>query len=130
MPGDEPVIPRKAREVEGYDDDARDGGSSRSQAFRAALDGDELEAVAVAVQEAVVATPNAQLNAQWNGYGDEGGHWTGADGTTSIQLPDGRIAWLFSDTFLGAVTPEHSRPRDAPFIRNSLVVQQGRTLTT
>jgi hypothetical protein len=131
MSGEDPVIPRRAREVEGHDDDTRDWRSSHPPSLRTALEGDEPEeAVAVAVREAVAATPNARLNAQWNGYGDEGGHWTGADGTTSLQLPDGRIVWLFSDTFLGVVTPEHSRPRDTPFIRNSLVVQQGQTLTT
>ena len=34
----------------------------------------------------VSAAPDTTLNAAWNAYGDEGGHLTGADGTTSVQL--------------------------------------------
>lgn len=37
--------------------------------------------------------------------------WTGADSTFSVGLPDGRIVWLFSDTFLGPINPDGvSRP--------------------
>jgi fibronectin type 3 domain-containing protein len=74
------------------------------------------------------APPASDLNAMFNAYGDQGGHWTGADSTVSVQLPDGRVAWLFSDTFLGTVNPDHSRPKSAPFIHNSIVVQQGNQL--
>ncbi len=42
----------------------------------------------------------------------------------SVPLPDGRTAWLFSDTFLGEVNPDHSRPSDSPIARNTLVVQR------
>nr|WP_170067949.1 fibronectin type III domain-containing protein [Lentzea guizhouensis] len=77
----------------------------------------------------VAVPPPAQaaidLNALFTAYGNQGGHWTGGDSTVSVPLPDGRVAWLFSDTFLGAVNADHSRPRTAPFIRNSIVVQQG-----
>ncbi|RSM57509.1 DUF5005 domain-containing protein [Amycolatopsis sp. WAC 01376] len=68
--------------------------------------------------------PLAGLNELWNGYGDQGGHWTGGDRTVSVPLPDGRTAWLFSDTFLGTVNPDHSRPPDSPIARNTLVVQR------
>src|SRR4051812_14354363 len=76
------------------------------------------------------ATPDTALNQQWNAYGDAGGHWTGADSTASVLLPDGRIAWLYSDTFLGSVNADHSRPRSTPLINNSIVVQNGSTFTT
>jgi hypothetical protein len=62
--------------------------------------------------------------------GPSGAEWTGADSTYSIQLPDGRVLWLFSDTFLGSVNPDRSRPRDTLMINNSLVVQDGTKLTT
>src|SRR5215470_17301090 len=75
-------------------------------------------------------TTDAALDSMWNAYGDQGGHWTGGDTTDSIALPDGRIAWLFSDTFLGTVNPDHSRPQNTPMVHNSIVVQQGSTLTT
>jgi len=82
----------------------------------------------IAVPPQVQATPSADLNTLFNAYGNQGGHWTGGDSTVSVPLPDGRVAWLFSDTFLGSVNADHSRPRTAPFIRNSIVVQQGNQL--
>jgi fibronectin type 3 domain-containing protein len=68
-------------------------------------------------------TPHGDLNQLWNAYGDQGGHWTGGDRTTSVPLPDGRTAWLFSDTFLGTVHPNRSRPSNSPMVHNTLVVQ-------
>lgn len=56
--------------------------------------------------------------------------WTGGDSTYSVELPDGRTLWLFSDTLLGYVNPSRTRPRNAPFINNSLVVQDGDSLET
>ncbi|MGW0735648.1 DUF4185 domain-containing protein [Streptomyces sp. NPDC002851] len=69
--------------------------------------------------------------------------WTGGDGTHSLRLPDGRVLWLFSDTFLGQVHPPPNlagqpyawRDNTAPFVRNSAVVMSGsgsleRTLPT
>jgi Subtilase family/Fibronectin type III domain/Peptidase inhibitor I9 len=72
----------------------------------------------------------AQVSAMFGAYGDAGGHWTGGDGTVSVLLPDGRVAWLFSDTFLGAVNADGTRPASAPMVSNTLVVQDGTQLTT
>jgi hypothetical protein len=58
------------------------------------------------------------------------GGWTGGDGTRSVVLPDGRILWLFGDTFLGTVRSDRSRPCSAPMVRNTFVVQSGDTLVT
>ncbi|MFZ1199092.1 MAG: DUF5005 domain-containing protein [Desulfobacterales bacterium] len=58
------------------------------------------------------------------------GGWTGGDGTRSVSLPDGRILWLFGDTFLGRVRPDHSRADSAPMVRNTFVLQSGDTLVT
>ncbi|ACQ80949.1 conserved hypothetical protein [Beutenbergia cavernae DSM 12333] len=64
-------------------------------------------------------------------YGNSGEGWTGGDSTYSIPLRDGRTAWIFSDTFLGPVNDDGSRPLDAPFLNNSVVVQDRRgDLTT
>jgi hypothetical protein len=71
----------------------------------------------------------AALNAMFGAYGDRGGHWTGGDGTASVPLPDGRIAWLFADTMLGTVNADRSRPRGQPMVNNAIVVQDGMTLT-
>ncbi|MGC1212162.1 MAG: fibronectin type III domain-containing protein [Micromonospora sp.] len=67
----------------------------------------------------------ARLTVLFDQYGDTSARWNGADRTASVALPDGRTLWLFSDTFLGPVQPDGSRPRTAPFINNSAVVQQG-----
>jgi fibronectin type 3 domain-containing protein len=78
--------------------------------------------------EPVTTMTAEQLNSAFNTYGDAGGHWTGGDGTTSVALPDGRVVWLFSDTFLGTVNADGSRPSGTPLINNSAVVQTGTTL--
>ncbi|MEU6996173.1 DUF4185 domain-containing protein [Streptomyces sp. NPDC046465] len=66
-------------------------------------------------------------------YGDDAARtddWTGGDGTHSVRLPDGRLLWLFSDTFLGQVhappnpagQPHTWRDANTPMVRNSAVV--------
>ncbi|MEV0255689.1 DUF4185 domain-containing protein [Streptomyces sp. NPDC050732] len=66
-------------------------------------------------------------------YGDDmtrTDDWTGGDGTHSVRLPDGRVLWLFSDTFLGRVhappnqagQPHTWRDPNTPMVRNSAVV--------
>ncbi len=68
------------------------------------------------------------LTAMFRTYGDTSGQWLGADRTASVRLPDGRLLWLFSDTFLGRPAADGSRPASAPLIHNSAVVQDGNTL--
>ncbi|MEV6598603.1 phospholipase A2 [Actinoplanes sp. NPDC051346] len=70
----------------------------------------------------------ADVNTMFSGYGDAGNHWTGGDNTASVELPDGRVAWLFSDTFLGTVNPDGSRPAGTPMVNNTIVVQEGASL--
>ncbi|MDZ7742185.1 MAG: DUF5005 domain-containing protein [Bacteroidota bacterium] len=56
---------------------------------------------------------------------------TGADGFYSVPLPDGRVVWIFGDTFLGEVNPDGSREKRSPvFIRNAFAVQDGDSLRT
>lgn len=71
----------------------------------------------------------ADVTAMFQRYADRGGGWTGGDDTASVALPDGRVAWLFSDTYLGHVAADHTRSRDAPFVHNTIVVQEGTTVT-
>ncbi|PGG95133.1 hypothetical protein AJ79_10235 [Helicocarpus griseus UAMH5409] len=56
--------------------------------------------------------------------------WTGADSTYSVRLPDGRLLWLFSDTFLGPLNADGTRPTSAKLINNAFVAQSGDLLTT
>src|SRR4051794_3003747 len=49
--------------------------------------------------------------------------WVTADGYVPVTLPDGRTAWLMSDTLVG---PPAAEPAPATFVHNSIVVQRGR----
>lgn len=79
------------------------------------------------------AERSAALERRWAAYGDSNRRlddWTGADNTASVTLPDGRVAWLFADTFLDRVNRDHSRDED-DFIQNSIVLERrGRLLDT
>src|SRR5919198_465167 len=56
--------------------------------------------------------------------------WTGGDGALSVPIGNGRTLWIFSDTFLGTVNPDGSRPADSPFVHNVLAIQDGGCVTT
>ena len=77
-----------------------------------------------------VATSAAPTAAFTNYANTTPNGWTGADSTFSVKLADGRIVWIFSDTFLGPLNADHTRPVSAPLINNSFVVQDGNQLTT
>ncbi|MHC3468913.1 hypothetical protein ACYF6T_09370 [Streptomyces sp. 7R007] len=96
-----------------------------------------------AAHAVVSATPDTSLTAEFARYGDDAGRtddWTGGDGTHSVRLPDGRVLWLFSDTYLGQVhAPPNPvgesyawRDTSAPLVRNSAVVmdRSGRLRST
>lgn len=84
-----------------------------------------------AASPAAASAPGAhRLTRLFNDYGNTGVGWTGADSTYSTVLPDGRKLWIFSDTFLGPVDIDLSRPTTVPFLRNSYMVQDGGRLTT
>lgn len=75
-------------------------------------------------------TVNQELTERFGTYGDTAGRWTGADSAYSVPLPDGSVAWIYSDTFLGQVDANHGRPLDSPFVHNSIVVDDHGALTT
>ncbi|WP_020389167.1 DUF4185 domain-containing protein [Kribbella catacumbae] len=78
----------------------------------------------------VQAKPQADPEPLLNAYSDSGKGWTGGDSTYSVKLRGGRTAWIFSDTFLGPVNPDGSRPITTPFINNSFVIQRGDSVKT
>jgi hypothetical protein len=49
--------------------------------------------------------------------------WLGADGAYSIDLGDGRVLWLFGDTFIS--TSFLNTRRIAKMVRNSVGIQSG-----
>ena len=52
--------------------------------------------------------------------------WRGADGASSIDLGNGKILWLFSDTFIDAKAT--GSRENATMVRNSVGVQEGNDL--
>ncbi|MGV8123776.1 MAG: DUF5005 domain-containing protein [Candidatus Xenobiia bacterium LiM19] len=56
--------------------------------------------------------------------------WTGADGTYSVPLSDGRTVWLFGDTLIDTVLPSGAHTKDTLMINNSIALQQGRDPST
>ncbi len=74
----------------------------------------------------VNAYQNCHYNLLFTRYGNG---WTGGDATYSTPLPDGRVVWMFGDTFLGTVKSDRSRS-GAPFIRNSFMIQEGDEMVT
>lgn len=91
---------------------------------------DAAECDAVRTNWTAQAQPQADPESLLNAYSDTGKGWTGGDTTNSVELSGGRTVWIFSDTFLGPVNPDGSRPTTTPFINNSFVVQRGDSLKT
>lgn len=102
------------------------------QAARAGTGGPDLGAECSLAHSTITATADVDrpLTDMFQRYGDTGGGWSGGDSTFSLPLGQGRLGWFFSDTFLGAVNADGSRPTDAPFVNNSIVVQDTQTLRT
>lgn len=99
----------------------RAGAVGAARAGACSLEGATLEASAVAP---------SPLGDTFSAYADTGAGWTGADSTYSVPLRDGSLAWIFSDTFLGPVEADGSRPQSTPFLNNSIVLQDGDELST
>jgi len=49
--------------------------------------------------------------------------WLGGDGASSVDLGDGRILWLFGDSFISR--DENGTRIDATMVRNSIAIQTG-----
>ncbi|MFW6724787.1 DUF5005 domain-containing protein [Streptomyces sp. MAR4 CNY-716] len=56
--------------------------------------------------------------------------WTGGDSTYSLTLPDGRRLWQFSDTFLGPLNADGTRPTSAKLVNSTFVTEAGGQLDT
>lgn len=54
--------------------------------------------------------------------------WRGADDAYSVDLGNGRVAWLFADTFVSD-PPQHNRPL-FPTVRNTVGLETGKDPTT
>ncbi|WAZ25198.1 DUF4185 domain-containing protein [Streptomyces cinnabarinus] len=100
-----------------------------------ALPGDDGTDGACAARTVRSWSTDERLTSEFARYGDDASRtddWTGGDGTHSVRLPDGRVLWLFSDTYLGQVYGPPNpvgesyawRDTSAPMVRNSAVVMR------
>lgn len=75
-------------------------------------------------QLSATSSVNQELTDTFTQYANTAGAWTGGDSTYSMKLSKGRTGWFFSDSFLGDVADDGSRPKDSPFVNNSVVIQK------
>ena len=75
----------------------------------------------------VSSAPDGTFNDLFTRFGDG---WTGGGNVHSIRLADGRTVWFSGQTYLGIVNPDRSRPRETLILDNSLLLQDGLSLTT
>lgn len=57
----------------------------------------------------------------WNAVFDRRDGWTGADGAATVALGDGRVLWLFGDTWIGSIRGGKRQP-GATMVNNSIAV--------
>jgi hypothetical protein len=70
--------------------------------------------------------PEPATSAGWRSVFDPlSGVWAGGDGASSTRLPDGRLLWVFGDTYVGGVTASGGRSDSTRLVRNSVVVTTG-----
>jgi hypothetical protein len=82
-----------------------------------------------ATARVVSVQPDEYLDNLFQSYGDSGVGWTGGDGGASVGLPNGKVFWAFSDTWLAPVI-DGLRPPNTPLLANSVVIQNGSQLAT
>jgi hypothetical protein len=58
---------------------------------------------------------------EWNAVFDRHDGWTGADGAGTVDLGDGRVLWLFGDTWIGSIRGGKRMP-GATMVNNSIAV--------
>ena len=120
---EEDLIPTGNGDLHLMDSGIYVGDSSRSDAFCTFR---KIENTDQCWDDVLTVYEDCHYNLLFTRYGDG---WTGADATYSTPLPDGRIMWMFGDTFLGRVSANRMR-EGTPFIRNSVIIQQGDQMTT
>ncbi len=72
--------------------------------------------------------PEMHYRWRWGQASINGGKMN-TDNDISIGLPDGRVVWLFNDTYTGTPNPYDNSPGVGGFARNSMILQNGSALT-
>jgi hypothetical protein len=68
-----------------------------------------------------VKVPSVRSDELWNSVFDRHDGWTGADVAGSVDLGDGRMLWLFGDTWIGSIRDGKRMP-GARMVNNSIAV--------
>lgn len=66
---------------------------------------------------------------RWGQAPNTPGRLMNTDNNISVALPDGRVAWLYNDTYTGRFDPYNNSGGTEGFVRNLLIIQNGSTLT-
>jgi hypothetical protein len=75
--------------------------------------------------------PDVQGDSTFDKYFTRYSGWNSGDGAQSIPLPDGRVVWLFGDSFIGNVNPNRSLvPGQYTVVHNAMMVQTGASFVT
>jgi hypothetical protein len=89
--------------------------------------------ISAPAQAAPAPAPNQRDVAAWNTFANAGGHFTQGDATYTTKLLDGRIVWLFADSFLGTTTyhptpaPGYWSRGSSPMLKNQVLVEDPST---
>lgn len=85
--------------------------------------GSERASVATGTAHRIKAKPWPEANARFRGDGP----WLGADSAYSVDLREGRVLWLFGDTFIDPARDGSRTNGPNQFIRNSIGLQTAAT---
>ncbi|QDU58937.1 DUF4185 domain-containing protein [Aeoliella mucimassa] len=66
---------------------------------------------------------------RWGQTAGASGQLMNTDNNISVPLPDGRVVWLYNDTYTGHYNPYDNSGGTEGFVRNFLIIQDGDTLT-
>src|SRR6478609_2161514 len=72
-----------------------------------AITNDHQNAVSISNAAIIMTTEALYWDSVFTRYGNG---WTGGDGAISYRLPDGRVLWLWGDSFLDTVYADRHRP--------------------
>lgn len=70
---------------------------------------------------------NVESNDVINNFFTNDPLWRGADGAASVDLGNGKVLWLFSDSFTSKDSSAHGKRTS--MVRNSIAIQQGYDIT-
>jgi hypothetical protein len=73
---------------------------------------------------AAPSTP-AEYQAAFDQVRKVGTEWVAADGGSPVTLPDGRVLWIYGDTFTGRIAADGSLAPGWRLVHNSFILQDG-----